>query len=49
MVESYLNKITGFAILLKQNPTTGVFARAFKNFQDRYFLSNTSRRLLLDL
>ena len=36
-------------ILLKQDPTESVFLKTFQNFQNRHFLCNTSRRLLLDL
>ena len=36
-VESYFSAVTGFAILLKQYPTTCVFVKTFQNFQNRYF------------
>ena len=36
-MESYLSTATGFAILLKQDRTTGVFVIIFQNFQNRYF------------
>ena len=35
-VESYLGKVTGLAILLKQDPTTGIFVKTFQNVQSRY-------------
>ena len=41
--------VTGFEIILKQVFTTGVSVKTSKNFQNRYFLCNTSRRLLLKL
>ena len=45
-LESYFSTVTDLAILLKQKSTTGVFVKTFQNFQNRYFLCNTSRRLL---
>ena len=48
-VESYLGKVTGLAILLKQDPTKGIFVKTFQNIQSRYYLCNTSGRLLLNL
>ena len=42
-VESYFSTVTVLAILLKQDPTKGVFMKTFQNFQNRYFLSNTLR------
>ena len=48
-VESYFSTVTVLAILLKQDPTKGVFMKTFQNFQNRYFLSNTFRGLVLNL
>ena len=48
-VQSYFSTVTGLAILLKQDPTTGVFVKTFRNFQNRYFLCSTSRWLLQNL
>ena len=42
-VDFYLSTVTGLAILLKQDPTTGVCVKTFQ------FLCDTSRRLLLNL
>ena len=42
MVKSYFNTITGFAILLEQDPTLGFFVKTFQYFQNRYFVCNTS-------
>ena len=49
MMESYLSVVADLAISLKQDSTTGFFMEAFQNFQNRYFLCNTSRQLLLNL
>ena len=37
-MESYFSTVTDLAILLKQDPTTGVFVKTFQNFQNGYFL-----------
>ena len=29
--------VTGLAVSLKQDPTTGVFVKTFQNFQNAYF------------
>ena len=49
VVESYFRTVTGLAILSNQEPTTGVFVKTFQAFQNTYFLSNTSKQLLLNL
>ena len=41
-VDSCLGTVKGLAILLKQDPTTDVFVKTLQNFQNRYFLCNTS-------
>ena len=38
MVECYFSTVTGLAILLKQDRTTGVFVKTFQNFQNKYSL-----------
>ena len=48
-VESYFSTVIGLVILFKQDPTTSVLVRTFQNFQNKYFLCNTSIRLLLNL
>ena len=42
VVESFFSTVTDLATLLKQDPTTGVFVKTFQNFQNIYFLCNTS-------
>ena len=46
-VKSFYSTVTGLVILLKQDPTTGVFT--FKYFRADICLCNTSRFLLLSL
>ena len=36
-LESYFHAVTDLAILLRQDPTTGVFMESFHNFENRYF------------
>ena len=48
-VESYLSRVTGLTILLKQDPTTDVFMKTCQNFQNRCFLCHASKWLLLNL
>ena len=49
VVDSYLSTNKIFLILLKQDSIMGIFVNTFQNFQNRYFLCNTSRRQLLFL
>ena len=48
-VDSYFNTVIVLEILLKQDPTTGILVKTFQNFQNSYFLCNTSRRLILNV
>ena len=48
-VEFYFSTVADLAIVLKQDPITGVFVTTFQNFQNIYFLCNTSKLLLLKL
>ena len=48
-LEPYFSTVTDLATSLKQNPTRSIFVKTFQNFQNRYFLCNTAKRLLLNL
>ena len=45
-VEFYFGNVTGLAMSLEQDPTTG---QEFQNFENKYFLCSPSRRLYLNL
>ena len=48
-MEWYFSTVTGLAILLKQDPSIGVFMKTFQNFEKTYVLCKSSRQLQLNL